>query len=141
MNGRLVLISILAVLLAGCSATMQRGAGLGGAVGAVAGAVIDTQNPWRGAAIGGAIGAGTGAVIADDAEQSVEQRHHHHYRQTPPRYYQPAPPPSSYRMYVREQVYDGYGWRIIDRQVTVFWYQPYRAWGYWSMNGRFIYAD
>ncbi|MBK9141457.1 MAG: glycine zipper 2TM domain-containing protein [Candidatus Melainabacteria bacterium] len=125
MSVRPILLLALALTLMGCSATMQRGAGLGATVGAVAGAVIDSRNPWRGAVIGGTIGAGTGAIIADEAEREY--------------YYRPAPP-AAYRIIVRERVFDGCCWRWLTREVTVFWYEPYQAWGYWSLNGQFIYA-
>ena len=49
----------LSIWLFGCATTEEtyQGAGIAGAVGAAAGALIDKDNRWRGAVIGGALGA------------------------------------------------------------------------------------
>jgi hypothetical protein len=49
----------------GCTRAHYEGATIGGAVGGIAGAIIDKRNPWRGGIIGAAIGAIAGATIAD----------------------------------------------------------------------------
>src|SRR3989442_14498277 len=80
----------LAVVAAGCSQPLtsgEKGALVGGAVGAGAGVIIghESGHPGVGAVIGGAVGAGTGAVIADAA-----RRAEHQAAQPAP----PAPPPA-----------------------------------------------
>lgn len=62
------LILVFALVVCGCATNKTRvaeGAGIGGAVGALAGGIIGFQSghPIQGAAIGGAIGAGTGALV------------------------------------------------------------------------------
>ncbi|WP_168719502.1 YMGG-like glycine zipper-containing protein [Thermosulfurimonas marina] len=70
-------IFLAGVLLAGCTTTQgsapYQGAGLGAAVGAVSGALLDRHNPWRGAVIGGAAGAVLGGgITALSVEASKE---------------------------------------------------------------------
>lgn len=65
----------LTVLAPGC-ATSQRtyeGAGIGGAVGAVAGALLDKHNRWRGAMIGGALGAVVGGATSEIATRAARE--------------------------------------------------------------------
>jgi outer membrane lipoprotein SlyB len=49
------------------------GAAVGGAVGAVAGALIDKNNRWRGAVIGGALGAVLGGTITEIAQRASKE--------------------------------------------------------------------
>jgi outer membrane lipoprotein SlyB len=49
------------------------GAAVGGAVGAVAGALIDKNNRWRGAVIGGALGAVLGGTITEIAQRASRE--------------------------------------------------------------------
>ena len=51
--------------LAACTQYHTEGAVTGGAVGGVAGAILDHKNPWRGGVIGAALGAVLGATLAD----------------------------------------------------------------------------
>ncbi len=60
----LVIISLLTVTF-GCTQYQYEGAGIGGVVGGVAGALLDRRNPWRGGIIGAALGGVAGATIAD----------------------------------------------------------------------------
>ncbi len=60
----LLIISFLTVSF-GCRQYHYEGAGIGGVVGGVAGALLDRKNPWRGGIIGAAIGSVAGATIAD----------------------------------------------------------------------------
>ncbi len=60
----LVIMSFL-ISLFGCRQYHYEGAGIGGVVGGVAGALLDRKNPWRGGIIGAAIGGVAGATIAD----------------------------------------------------------------------------
>ena len=58
---------LISLALAACTTTSQnapyQGAGLGAAVGAVSGALLDRHNPWRGAVIGATAGAVLGGGI------------------------------------------------------------------------------
>ncbi len=68
-------ISVLALtfLIFGCTQYHARGAGAGGAVGGVAGALLDSKNPWRGGIIGAALGAILGATITDISMQASRE--------------------------------------------------------------------
>lgn len=72
-----VIISLLGAGLLGTGCvTSQRtyeGAGIGGAVGAVAGALIDKNNRWRGAMIGGALGATIGGATSEIAARAARE--------------------------------------------------------------------
>ncbi|MDD5771773.1 MAG: glycine zipper domain-containing protein [Candidatus Omnitrophica bacterium] len=65
------------LLVCGCATNKTRvaeGAGIGGAVGALAGGIIGYQSghPIQGAAIGGAIGAGSGAVVGAQIKKPAQ---------------------------------------------------------------------
>ena len=67
-------LAVCLVLLSGCLATTPRtraGARIGGIVGAIGGAVIDDDNPWRGGVLGAAAGALIGTVIGDIVDQAA----------------------------------------------------------------------
>lgn len=76
---RLISIVIIAILvftsfgLLGC-ATKQgyQGAGAGAVLGGIAGALIDSKNPWRGTVIGAAIGAAFGGTISELAANAAD---------------------------------------------------------------------
>ena len=69
----LVLLVLAAVLFSfGCTRYEQQGAGVGAAVGGIAGALLD-RNPWRGGVIGGALGAIAGATLVNISEQANQQ--------------------------------------------------------------------
>lgn len=63
------IVTILLILalfpLAACTPYHTQGAGVGGAIGGITGAILDHRNPWRGGLIGAGIGAIAGATIAD----------------------------------------------------------------------------
>jgi hypothetical protein len=64
------IVSILVILaflvpVFSCTPYHTTGTAGGAAVGGVAGAVIDSRNPWRGGVIGGVLGAILGATLAD----------------------------------------------------------------------------
>jgi hypothetical protein len=61
----LVLAAALLGLSFGCTPYHAQGAGTGAVVGGVAGAFLDSRNPWRGGVIGGVLGAIVGATLAD----------------------------------------------------------------------------
>jgi hypothetical protein len=64
---KIIAIFMILVLLplAACTPYHTQGAVTGGAVGGVAGALLDHHNPWRGGVIGAALGAVVGATLAD----------------------------------------------------------------------------
>jgi hypothetical protein len=49
------------------------GSATGSAMGGIAGAILDTRNPWRGGIIGAALGAIAGATIADISAEGARQ--------------------------------------------------------------------
>ena len=64
----------LSLLISGCATQRQAtGSTIGGTYGAIAGAVLDSRNPWRGGVIGAALGALAGATIAEVSEQGARQ--------------------------------------------------------------------
>jgi YMGG-like Gly-zipper len=74
---RLPLILILCLALSACATDEQTNSAVrGGAVGAVAGALISDQ-PVEGALVGGAIGAATGAVLADPNRRGDRGEYYH----------------------------------------------------------------
>ncbi len=73
---KLTCVFLLLVLIGvsyGCTEYQARGAGVGGVLGGIAGAFLDSRNPWRGGVIGGALGALAGATIADVSARANEQ--------------------------------------------------------------------
>ncbi|GAB4388905.1 MAG: glycine zipper 2TM domain-containing protein [Thermodesulfovibrionales bacterium] len=67
-------VLVLALLSIGACATYQyEGAATGGAVGGVAGALLDRSNPWRGGVIGAALGAIFGATISEVSVRGARQ--------------------------------------------------------------------
>lgn len=86
---------LLAVLAAGCTSLSPytyTGAGVGGALGAGAGALIDSNNRWRGAMVGGLMGGALGGTATElgrrAAEEDARQRASY-----------PAPAPQAYESY------------------------------------------
>jgi len=69
----LVLIIALGTITWSCTEYHARGAGVGAAVGGIAGALLDRRNPWRGGVIGGALGAVAGATITDISMQASRE--------------------------------------------------------------------
>lgn len=67
-----VIISLLIMSL-GCTGYQQQGAGTGGVIGGVSGAILDHRNPWRGGIIGAAIGAIAGATLADISYKASQE--------------------------------------------------------------------
>lgn len=72
-----VCLGSLGLASAGCQhlSYTEKGAGIGGALGAGAGLAIGaaTGNPRTGAAIGGLLGAGTGALIGSEKDEQVRR--------------------------------------------------------------------
>jgi hypothetical protein len=61
------------VLITGCTEYHARGAGIGGAFGGAAGALLDRENSWRGFLIGATLGALTGATLTDVSMQASRE--------------------------------------------------------------------
>ncbi len=66
---------VLQFLLAGCVTTSRtyQGAGIGGAIGAASGALLNKKNPWKGAVIGGALGALAGGTLVELSSRASEE--------------------------------------------------------------------
>lgn len=60
-----ILMIVALFALAACTEYHAQGALTGGALGGIAGALLDHKNPWRGGLIGAGLGAVAGATIAD----------------------------------------------------------------------------
>ncbi len=60
----LIVFSLLALTIS-CTQYHAQGAGAGGAIGAIAGALLDRKNPWRGGAKGALLGGVLGATLTD----------------------------------------------------------------------------
>ncbi len=61
----LMIALTLLVVMFGCTQYHAQGAGALGAVGGIAGALLDRKNPWRGGVIGAGLGALAGATLSD----------------------------------------------------------------------------
>lgn len=81
MNKRLgstaMILIMLAVFLSlsACAVRKQTptGVAVGGGLGALAGALIDSDNSWRGAVIGGLIGAALGGTMTEISQAAAEE--------------------------------------------------------------------
>ncbi len=83
---RVMVVLALALLLAGCSGISPytyQGAGIGGAVGAGAGALIDHNNRWRGAMIGGLMGGAVGGAATELGRRAAEDNQQRQYGSYP----------------------------------------------------------
>lgn len=68
------LLMIMALLgVGGCARYHYEGAAAGGAVGGIAGALLDESNPWRGGVIGAALGAALGATLTEISARGSRQ--------------------------------------------------------------------
>ena len=88
------ILVLLAVLATGCTSLSPytyTGAGVGGALGAGAGALIDNNNRWRGAMVGGLMGGALGGTATELGRRAAE---HDMSRQQ--QYGPPPPAPQSY---------------------------------------------
>jgi hypothetical protein len=88
---KLIGISVLlAALTAGCTSVSPytyTGAGVGGALGAGTGALIDHNNRWRGAMIGGLAGGALGGTATELGRRAAEndaRQQQASYPNTPP---------------------------------------------------------
>lgn len=68
----LLVLSLLSVSF-GCTQYHAQGAGAGGVLGGIAGALLDRKNPWRGGVIGAAIGGVAGATLTDISMKASQE--------------------------------------------------------------------
>lgn len=68
-----VLLMIALLSIGACAQYQYEGAAAGGAIGGIAGALLDDKNPWRGGIIGAALGAAFGATISEVAARGSRQ--------------------------------------------------------------------
>lgn len=117
-HGRKIMVSAaIGLCITACTPYQYQGGVAGGAMGGIAGAVLDYRNPWRGGVIGAALGAVAGATIADISAQGTREAAYVgrpvEYRTEDRRGYYYAEPldydPQTHCRRVRERVYeDGY---------------------------------
>ncbi len=72
----LIVLVLLAALVAGCSGVSPytyQGAGVGGALGAGAGALIDHNNRWRGAMVGTLLGGALGGTTTELGRRAASE--------------------------------------------------------------------
>jgi outer membrane lipoprotein SlyB len=69
----LMLVLALLTLTLGCTQYHAQGAGAGGVVGGIAGALLDRKNPWRGGVIGAVLGGVAGATLTDISMRASQE--------------------------------------------------------------------
>lgn len=73
-HGRAIMcIAAIGLFFTACAPYQYQGGMAGGAIGGIAGALLDYRNPWRGGVIGAALGAVAGATIADISAQGARE--------------------------------------------------------------------
>lgn len=82
----MLMVVMVLFTLGACTTYQYEGAAVGGALGGLAGALLDNQNPWRGGVIGAALGGMFGATIADishkGSREAIETNRPVEYRTT-----------------------------------------------------------
>ena len=116
---RMIMLMLgLAVTLTACAPYQYSGGTAGGAMGGIAGAILDRRNPWRGGVIGAALGSIAGATISEisvrGAGEAVREGRPVEYRtetgEGHGRYYaEPVPQQQTQTKCrkVRERIYEG----------------------------------
>jgi Glycine zipper 2TM domain len=66
-----LILSIAAT--SGCATYQEQGGLAGGAMGGLAGAVLDRKNPWRGGVVGAVLGSLAGATISEVSVQGARE--------------------------------------------------------------------
>lgn len=61
----MIFVLLTLTMTASCAKYHYEGAGVGAAVGGIAGALLDRKNPWRGGVIGAVLGGVAGATVTD----------------------------------------------------------------------------
>ena len=69
----LILVLTLLSLTLGCTQYHAQGAGAGGVVGGIAGALLDRKNPWRGGVVGAVLGGLAGATLTDVSMRASQE--------------------------------------------------------------------
>ena len=69
----LIIVIVSLALVASCTPYHAQGAGIGGVVGGVAGALLNHRNPWQGGVWGAALGAIAGATLADISMKASQE--------------------------------------------------------------------
>lgn len=111
-----IILLLLASLgtTAGCTTYQTQGGMTGGAMGGIAGALLDRRNPWRGGVIGAALGSIAGATISEisvrGAREAYSAQRPVEYRTDDGRGYYRADPVDSQQQTkcrkVRERIYE-----------------------------------
>ena len=69
-----VFLILALIVTGGCATSYQAQGGLaGGAMGGLAGAVLDRRNPWRGGVVGAVLGSLAGATISEVSAQGARE--------------------------------------------------------------------
>ena len=69
----LILVLALLSLTLACTQYHAQGAGAGGVVGGIAGALLDRKNPWRGGVVGAVLGGLAGATLTDVSMRASQE--------------------------------------------------------------------
>lgn len=93
-------LALALFIAAGCTTYQAQGGLMGGGLGGIAGALLDSKNPWRGGVLGAGLGALAGATISDisvrGAREAAETNRPVEYQTQDGRgYYRAEPVPSS----------------------------------------------
>lgn len=67
-----LVVSLLSFMF-GCTQYHAQGAGAGAVIGGIAGALLDSKNPWRGGVIGATLGGAAGATFTDVSMQASRE--------------------------------------------------------------------
>lgn len=70
---KLAMLVMVLTMLTACMPHQYPASTAGGAMGGIAGAILDQRNPWRGGIIGAALGAIAGATLADISVQGARE--------------------------------------------------------------------
>ena len=113
----IMLLLALAVAITACAPYQYGGGTAGGAMGGIAGAILDRRNPWRGGVIGAALGSIAGATISEISVRGAREaamvgrpvEYQTETREGYGRYYaEPVPQQQHTRCRkVRERIYEG----------------------------------
>jgi hypothetical protein len=69
----LIVLVVAVFVTSGCTTYQGQGGMAGGAMGGLAGAVLDRRNPWRGGVVGAVLGSLAGATISEVSAQGARE--------------------------------------------------------------------
>jgi phage tail tape-measure protein len=69
----LMMVIVFLALVSGCTQYHAQGAGAGGVIGGIAGALLDRKNPWRGGVVGAVLGGIAGATLTDISARASQE--------------------------------------------------------------------